>query len=97
LAATNGQSIIPRRRKDEAGIQPKEFSMNLQSKLIGAVAGALVLLASPVVQAAPSIVTISATSAAQAANSAAQSAVRDAREDTARKVAQRTKTGIKTR
>ena len=71
--------------------------MNVQSKLIGAVVSALVLFASPAVQAAPSIVTISAVSATNAANSAAQSAVRDAREDTARKVAQRNKAGIKTR
>lgn len=70
--------------------------MTLQSKLFGAVVGALVLLSSAV-QAAPTIVTISAINASNAANSAAQSAVRDAREDTARKVAQRYKTGIKTR
>ena len=70
--------------------------MNLQSKLFGDVVGALVLLSSAV-QAAPTIVTISAINASNAANSAAQSAVRNAREDTARKVAQRNKTEIKTR
>jgi hypothetical protein len=71
--------------------------MNLQSKLFGAVVGALVLLASPAVQAAPTIVTVSAISASNAANSAAQSAIRDARDDAARKIAQRQKAGIKTR
>ena len=71
--------------------------MNLQSKLIGACVGALVLLASPAVQANPSISTVSAINAANAANSAVQSAVRNAREDAARKLAERTKTGIKAR
>ena len=74
--------------------------MNLQSKLIGACVGALVLLASPAVQANPSISTVSTVSAinaANAANSAVQSAVRNAREDAARKLAERTKTGIKAR
>ena len=70
--------------------------MNLQSKLIGACVGALVLLASPAVQANPSISTVSTVSAinaANAANSAVQSAVRNARDDAARKLAERTKTG----
>jgi hypothetical protein len=71
--------------------------MNVQSKLIGALVSALVLFASPAVQAAPSIATISAINAANAANSATQSAVRDARDDAARKIAQRQKAGIKTR
>ena len=71
--------------------------MNLQSKLIGACVGALVLLASPAVQANPSISTVSAINAANAANSAVQSAVRNARDDAARKLAERTKTGIKAR
>ena len=70
--------------------------MNVQSKLFGAVVGALVLLSSAV-QAAPTIVTVSAINASNAANSAAQSAVRDARDDAARKIVQRQKAGIKTR
>jgi hypothetical protein len=72
--------------------------MNLQSKLIGACVGAFVLLASPAVQASPSISTIGASNAANAANSAVQSAVRNARDDAARRVAQRQiKSGVKAR
>jgi hypothetical protein len=92
-----GNRSSPGGAKTKLGHSQREFSMNLQSKLIGAVVGALVLLASPAVQANPSIATVSAINASNAANSAVQSAVRDARDDTVRKVTQRQKIGIKTR
>jgi hypothetical protein len=76
---------------------PKEIVMKLQSKLIGACVGALVLLASPAVQASP--VSYNAASAVNASTSAAQSAVRAMRDDIARrKVAERlTRTETRTR
>jgi len=59
--------------------------MKLQSKLIAAGLGAFVLLASPTVQANPSV---NATAVTNATNSAVQSAVRNARDDAARRIAQ---------
>jgi hypothetical protein len=58
--------------------------MKLQSKLIAAGLGAFVLLASPAVQANPSVNAVT-----NATNSAVQSAVRNARDDAARRIAQR--------
>ncbi|MCX7313049.1 MAG: hypothetical protein NTV56_15305 [Alphaproteobacteria bacterium] len=70
--------------------------MELQSKLIGGCVGALILLASPSVQAMPGY---AGAQIANATNSSIQSAVRAARDDASRKAAyqQTVKSEVKAR